>query len=484
MDNNLFYTSRQETLRKQWLLPALLLAVFLGWIGARQGMTISLLLILLPIILGFVVLVFLKPKTGLIVFLVYCFVVPGLGRHISGPQFGLGQDGLLVLTWLGVIFHRGERFRYRHLNNDLVWLAVIWLGITVLQIANPERPSLTGWFYEMRSATLYWVLSIPLIIFVFNKRSDIDLFLHTIIIISLLGSLYGIKQLYMGVDQAEMRWLESGAAKTHILFGKLRIFSFYTEAGQFGASQAQLAIMCFILAIGPYTMKRKIFYLTAALFIFYGMLISGTRGALMAFVGGGFVFLILSKQVKILLIGSLIGLLFLGLLKYTSIGSGSAEIVRLRTALDPNDASLRVRLENQKILKDYLASKPFGAGVGASGMWGVKYNQDKFIAQVPPDSLYVKIWVMYGIVGLIIWLGIMFYITGKSAGIIWGTRDPVLKNQLSALCGGATGILLCSYGNEVLNQMPSSAIVYFSWVLLWLSPRWDNYSPIQQTADV
>lgn len=484
MDNNLFYSTRQQTVGKQWLLPGLLMAVFLGWIGARQGMTISLLMILLPIICGFVVLVFLKPKAGVIFFLVYCFVIPGLGRHIPGPQFGLGQDGLLVLTWLGVIFHRGERFRFRHLNNDLVWLAVVWLIITVLQIANPERPSITGWFYEMRSATLYWVLSIPLIFFVFNKRSDIDLFLHTIIIISFLGSLYGMKQLYMGVDQAEIRWLEAGAAKTHILFGKLRIFSFYTEAGQFGASQAQLAIMCFILAIGPYTLQRKLLYLTAALFIFYGMLISGTRGALMAFVGGGFVFLILSKQLKILITGGLIGLLFLGVLKYTSIGSGSAEIVRLRTALDPNDASLRVRLENQKILKDYLSSKPFGAGVGASGMWGVKYNPDKFIAQVPPDSLYVKIWVMYGIVGLITWLGIMFYITGKSAGIIWGTRDPVLKNQLSALCGGATGILLCSYGNEVLNQMPSSSIVYISWVLIWLSPRWDKYSPIQQTANV
>ena len=68
------------------------------------------------------------------------------------------------------------------------------------------------------------------------------------------------------------------------------------------------------------------------------------------------------------------------------------------------------------------------------------------------------------------------YITGKCIGIIWNTEDPVLKNQLSALCGGAFGILLCSYGNEVLNAMPSSAIVYISWVLIWLSPRWDKPS--------
>ena len=84
---------------------------------------------------------------------------------------------------------------------------------------------------------------------------------------------------------------------------------------------------------------------------------------------------------------------------------------------------------------------------------------------------------MYGIVGFVIWFGIMLYITGKSAGIVWKTRDPVLKNQLLALCGGATGILLCSYGNEVLNAMPSSMIVYLSWAFIWLSPRWDTPQP-------
>lgn len=480
MEKNLFYNSSRNIRNRNFFVPALLVAAFMGWLVAKEGMGISALMMILPFVLGFLVLVFLNPRVGYIFFIIYCFVIPGLGRHIPGPQFGLGQDGLLVLTWLGVIFHRSGKFRGRHLNNDLVWIAIIWLIITVLQIANPERPSITGWFYEMRSASLYWVLSIPLAFLVFNKKSDIDLFLYIIIILSLLGALYGMKQLYLGTDAAENQWLADGAAKTHILFGNLRVFSFYTEAGQFGASQAQLAIMCIILAAGPHNFSKRVFYGICGLFIFYGMLISGTRGALMALVGGAFVFLILSKKLKVLIIGVIIGAGFFGILKFTNIGSNSAEIVRLRTALDPEDASFRVRLENQKILKDYLASKPIGSGVGTSGMWGVKYNSDKFIAQIPPDSLYVKIWVMYGVIGLIIWLGIMFYITGKCCGIIWETKDPVLKNQLSALCGGATGILLCSYGNEVLNQMPSSIIVYTSWVLIWLSPRWDKPLLVQK----
>lgn len=477
MNNDDIFIAKSSKIDSLWLIPAILLSMLLGWLIANEGLTIGVLLLLIPFIIGFLIAVFLQPRIGILMFIVYCFIMPTLGKHIEGPQFGLGQDAILLLTWLGILFHRSNRYRFRHVDNDLVWVTVAWLIVTILQLANIESPSFMGWVFEMRSATLYWVLSIPLAMLLLNKKSDVDLFLNIIIVLSLVGALYGIKQLYFGPDNAENRWLEAGAKKTHILFGKLRIFSFYAEAAQFGASQAQLAIMCVILAIGPHSTKKKIWYGVASIFIFYGMLISGTRGAMAALVGGGFTFLVLSKQVRILVLGSLLGLSFLGLLKFTSIGSSSVHIVRMRTSLDPNDPSFRVRLFNQKILKDFLADKPFGTGVGTIGMWGTVYNEDKFIAKIPPDSLYVKIWAMYGIIGFIGWFGIMLYITGKSAGIIWKTRDPVLKNQLLALCGGATGILLCSYGNEVLNAMPSSMIVYISWALIWLSPRWDTPQP-------
>ncbi len=482
MNINEIYTTKNNEINIIWLIPAVLLSILFGWLIANKGITIGIMLILIPFIIGFLVAVFLQPRIGILIFIVYCFIMPTLGKHIEGPQFGLGQDAILLLTWMGILFHRSNRYKFRHLDNDLVWLAIAWFFITIIQLVNPERPSFMGWVFEMRSATLYWVLSIPLSMLLLNKKSDIDLFLNIIIFMSLIGALYGVKQLFIGPDDAENRWLEAGAKKTHVLFGKLRIFSYYAEAAQFGASQAQLAIMCLILAMGPYKVPKKIWYGIAAIIIFYGMLISGTRGAMAALVGGGFTFLVLSKQLRILIVGGIVGLSFLGILKFTSIGSSYGQIERMRTSLDPKDPSFQVRLINQKILKDFLADKPFGTGVGTIGTWGTKYNEDKYISQIPPDSLYVKIWAMYGIVGFILWFGIMLYITGKSAGIVWNTRDPVLKNQLLALCGGATGILLCSYGNEVLNAMPSSMIVYISWALIWLSPRWDTPQP--QTVKV
>ena len=457
-----------------WLVAAFISAIAVGYFIAGNGMGLGVMLIAVPFAIAFVITLFLKPRFGFIFFIIYCFAVPVLCRFFPGLQYGLGQDGLLVLIFLAIIFNRSNRFRYRHLNNDLVWMAFAWLIITVLEIGNPEKPSINGWFFEARSITFYWILAVTLSFLLLNKKSDIDLFLKIVITISVIAALYGMKQLYFGVNQAEINWLEAGAKKTHLLFGKLRVFSFYTEAGQFGASMAHISVLCIILATGPYSKPKKLFFLILGLILFYGMLISGTRGALFALAGGGFTYLALSKQLKILILGGIIGLMAFGVLKYTSIGSGNAEIVRLRTSLDPNDPSLMTRLNNQIILRDYLKTRPLGAGVGTIGMWGLMYNKHLYVSTIPPDSLYVKVWAMYGIVGFLIWFGIMLYIVGKMAGIIWNTRDLVMRNKLAAMCSGATGVLLCSYGNEVMNQMPSSIICYVSWVLIWLSPRWDT----------
>ncbi len=478
MEKSLFYGEHSNSYKHYtWLLPGVLMAIFFGWFLSSAQISTNFLFILLPFIIGFVVLVFFKPRIGLITYIFYCFLMPTLGKHIEGIQFGLGIDALLILTWLGVIFHRSNKYKYRYLNNDLVWLAVVWFIITVLEIGNPAKPNIQGWLQEMRSATLYWVLTIPLVHMLFRKRSDMDLFLYIVIGLSLFGALYGIKQLYIGPDGAENRWLEAGARKTHILFGKLRVFSYYSEAAQFGASQAHLAIICIILATGPHSLIKKLFYAVAGVFIFYGMMISGTRGAIGGLIGGAAVFLILSKQTKILILGAIAGIGFIGMLKYTKIGNDNDQIRRMRSSMDPNDPSLQVRFANQKILKDILSSKPFGTGVGTIGQWGTTYNKDKLISTIPPDSLFVKNWAMYGVIGFTIWLGIMLYILGKSAGIIWKIRDPILRNQLSALCAGTACTLLCSYGNEVQNAMPSSAIVYISWAFIWLGPRWDSKEP-------
>ncbi len=468
----------ETMLNSRWLLPvALLVALGLGWLAGQVGTLVPGMLLGITMLVFFLVLIFLNPRAGFISYIVYCFVLGYIGRHVTGIPFGLGMDGLLVLTWLGVIFHRSEQITWTRAKNDLSLLGVVWFGITVLEIANPSRPSVAGWFYEMRNISLYWLLTVPLGFVLFNKRRDLRLFLLLIIGFSLLASFYGLKQKVIGVDAMEQMWLDAGAAETHLIWGKLRIFGFYSEAAQFGSSQAHISLICFILALGPFAWWKRVSFGLASVILLYGMLISGTRGAMFVLVAGILVYLLLSKQTKVLLIGCMLAVGAFGVLKYTNIGNGNPDVFRLRSSLDPNDPSLQLRLTNQATLRAYLSTKPFGEGVGTIGTWGHEFNKDKFISTIEPDSYYVKIWAEYGIVGFIIWFGMMLYILGKCCGIVWRIRNPQLRQQLLALTAGFSGILFCSYGNEIMNQVPTAMIVYISWVFVFLGPELDKASP-------
>jgi O-antigen ligase len=153
--------------------------------------------------------------------------------------------------------------------------------------------------------------------------------------------------------------------------------------------------------------------------------------------------------------------------KYTTIGQDNQQIRRMRTAFDPNDASLQLRLANQKKLRTYLASRPFGGGIGHAGSKAKKSLPNTFLANTATDSWYVMIWAEQGIVGLTIHLFILFYILIKSSyNIMFRIRDPVLKMKMAGLASGMLGIMVASYGNAVLGSMPTSMLIYTSMAVM------------------
>ena len=146
----------------------------------------------------------------------------------------------------------------------------------------------------------------------------------------------------------------------------------------------------------------------------------------------------------------------------------------MRTAFDPNDKSLLVRLENQRKLKAYMATRPFGGGIGSAGNWGQRFTPNTFLANTPTDSWYVMIWAEQGIVGLILHLFILFYIVIKSSFIImFKIRNDWIRSQMSALVCGMFGIMVASYGNGILGQMPTGILIYSSMGFLFLARKFD-----------
>jgi hypothetical protein len=221
--------------------------------------------------------------------------------------------------------------------------------------------------------------------------------------------------------------------------------------------------------------KSKVFFMIVGILALYGMIISGTRGAISVPLAGFMTFFVLRKNIRVLVFGVSLLLLVYIFFRFTLIGQGNDQIRRMRTAFDPNDASLQVRLDNQKILSRYLASRPFGGGVGHGGVKAQKYLPYAFLSQIATDSWYVLVWVETGIVGLLLHLFILFYTLGKASyKVMFRIRDPMIKLKMSALIAGMAGVMVASYGNAVLGGMPTAMLLYTSMAVMMNSDVFDS----------
>ncbi len=426
---------------------------------------------------------FTYPIVGFYTAIALNFLLIGMGRYVKDVPVGLILDAVLVLTYLSIFFrYFRERVDWSAANVDVTYLAIIWFGYSVFEIVNPEARSFAAWF-SGRGVSMYMFLVIPLALLFINNIKKIDIFLYIWGIISVLATLKGIMQLKIGLDYAEQAWMNEGNYKTHLLFGQLRVFSFYSDAGQFGANQAYTGVVASIFAGAETVRKKKFFFLFVAAMAFYGMIISGTRGAMSVLLAGFMIFFVLRKNIKVLSIGiGFLALVFV-FFKFTLIGQGNPQIRRMRTAFDPNDASLQVRLDNQRLLKNYLKSRPFGGGIGHGGVKAQKYLPNAFLSQIATDSWYVLIWVEQGIVGLTLHLLILFYVVIRGAyKVMFRIRSPELKLKIAALISGMMGIMVASYGNAVLGTMPTALLFYTSMAIISVSERFDTPEPARSTT--
>ncbi|MEI7828597.1 MAG: O-antigen ligase family protein [Prolixibacteraceae bacterium] len=451
-------------------------ALIAAWMISKMGMTAGAVLIILPFIAIYLNFLFRFPIIGLYSAILLGFVLLGLGKYLSGiPMIGTTMDGILIFTYVALIFNRfKERIDFGPANKDITYLAILWFGYSLFELINPEARSSAAWF-SGRGVALYMLLIVPLTLLFIDSNRKLDIFFYIWGIMSLLASLNGMKQHFFGVDQWEQAWLNDGNAQTHILFGKLRSFSFMSDAGQFGANQGYSALVAFIFSTVQTEKRKKIFFLVVAIFALYGMILSGTRGAMSVPLAGFMAFFVLRKNIRVMLIGFFLLLVVFVFFKYTTIAQGNDQVRRMRTAFDPNDASLQVRLENQRRLKVYLASRPFGGGIGLGGVKAQKYLPNAFLSQVATDSWYVLIWVEQGIVGLLLHLFILFYALVKgSYYVVFRIRDPILQIKMAALASGMFGIMVASYGNAVLGAMPTGMLIYTSMALLVNTDRLDT----------
>lgn len=459
----------------RWLVYGLMAAsmavisVSMVRFGLFAGVAVS----LLPVSLVVLLCVLRYPIVGFTILFCANYFITLAIRFTGIDGLSVVFDVLILLAFLSLLVNAASGSgKYNKFQvNGLIVAALAWAAYCSLELLNPT--AITDVWIRSRGLTFYLLVTAVLTLLVFRSVKDIKMILYVFSVLTLIGAAKGAMQQIFGFDALELRILADEMAHTHLLHSGTRYFSVFASAGIFGAVMGHALTVFSIAAIYMKGWNRAYFLFVAAAAL-YGLIISGTRGAMAVPVGGLLLFVILSRRVRLIVpaVGAL--LLAYVFLAHTTIGQGNQYIRRMRTVFDPHEPSLMVRRNNQRLLAEYLKDKPFGEGLGLSGVDAHNVSR-RFTTSVPTDSWYVKIWVETGIVGLCIHVAVLlFIIIYGSYIILFRIRNVPLRGILTALHCGVFGILVASYGNQVLGQYPVALIVYTSMGLVFLGPVIDK----------
>ncbi|RYE31335.1 MAG: O-antigen ligase domain-containing protein [Sphingobacteriaceae bacterium] len=450
------------------LLAAVVFPLLIAKAGAVAGVLLMLIVIGLPVLYAVVV----YPEAGILILLTAAYLVMWVIR--IGVNFPLGtlMDALQLLLIIGFFIKQKTNPDWSFLKTAISKVILVWIFYNLLQVLNPIASSKQAWLYTIRS-----VAAVTLTYFVFVYQIKTIQFLRLAIklwlALSLFAALYGYKQEHYGFFAFEQAQLND-PLMISLLFinGIWRKFSIFSDPVSFSYNMVISSLLCISLMTGTFKTWKKIVMLFLALFFLLNMLYSGTRGAYVL-VPAALVLIAVINYSKKVLVMSLIGGFLIGVM--IIMPTGNPTIQRFQSAFKPSDdASYNVRKKNQKRIQPYIQAHPIGGGLGATGVWGVRFAPNSYLAKFPPDSGYVRVAVELGYVGLFLICLLMFTILKTGISNYYKIRNPELK----AYCLAATTIIFAlnigNFPQEAIVQFPTNILFYFAAAIISISLKLDQ----------
>lgn len=428
--------------------------------------------------------IFSKPYISYLILFGVNYFVMGAMRYYYFPVWVV-MDSLFAFIFVSLIFKASYSFNsWKNIQNGMFWSCIVWFIYCCLEFANPYGSTAFDWLQGVRAMSIYPLLTVIFVSVILNQYKDIKWLLAIWAVFTILAGMKGYWQRNHGFDATELTWLYSGGARTHLINTGIRFFSFFTDAGNYGASMGFSMTTFLITSLYIKNKWFKIFFLIAGLAGGYGMMISGTRGALAVPFAGVALFVLLSKNIRLITGGIVILVLALIFFNFTTIGNDNRVIRRMRTAFDYNDPSLRVRLNNQAKMRPAMAELPFGMGIGINTSSEVHYKNYVLIS-TPTDSELVRLWTRTGVVGLVLYLLIWgFIIIYGSYLILFKIKDRELRGILAAMLCGTFGMMVAAWGGENYTQYPNCILIYTCQTLVFLGPYFDRQIAKKKEAEL
>lgn len=432
---------------------------------------------LVPFFVIMLVVMLKKPHLAMLMLFIANYFAAGISRYVYGFPPGIFMDGMLGLVILVAVmqnFNKESEINVKSSLNPLIFASFVWLLYCILQLLNPGM-SVIAWMTNVRGIGIYFFIIVSLVSIVLRKYEYVKKMLFVWALLSLFAIAKALMQRYWGFDTAEWRWLEAGGRTTHIINYGIRYFSFFTDAANFGSGMGFSAVVFFISSFFIEKKWLKRLLRITSFMCIYALLMSGTRASVVIPFVGLTVYAVLSKNIRAITITFVAIFFVFAFLKYTYIGHSNQYIRRSRSVFSPNDASLVVRLNNQRILKEEMRGKPFGIGVGMMRGHADTYSPHPILSKIPHDSWYVLIWVELGIVGLVLYISILLFIAGYGGYLVmFRLKNRELKGIVASFVGGLSGLYVAAYTLEIFGQFPNAFIIFTTMAFIFLSPHFDK----------
>lgn len=449
-------------------------ALAIALLGVKGGVVVLAAIIGIPITLYSVA----NNRFGFLMIMGFSTFMSFVTRIASANvPFGVGIDFILGLMFFGILLEqifstnpmKGKDFS---LTNPISIALFVWTGYLLLQAFNPAGTP-AGWLFGLRDV-LRVIIVFIIAQRVFDSIRSVHTFAMFFLSLGLFVALYGIYQEFAGLPGFDLKWATATDERINLLFiqGKWRKWSFLSDPAIFGLFMSFCSIISFMLALGPFSWSKRIYFIFAGFLMLLAMFFSGTRTAYVMIPVAVILYVLINiTKVKTLVFAAVSVVLFV----VVYFGPFySKPIVRFRSAFNPTeDASMNLRDYNRQRIQPYIHAHPIGGGLTTSGVYGERFSPSHPLAGFPPDSGFMKTLLETGWIGLFIELGVYFVILAVGISSYYNTRDPVIKAYYAAFIVSFFALTIALYAKENIEQFPLNLILYGIFVLMYKLKQFD-----------
>jgi putative inorganic carbon (hco3(-)) transporter len=414
---------------------------------------------------GVLLICILSAEAGIYLSLAYSFLISYFDRLLFTGEFteGVGSDFLIAGTFIGLIIRRVNlKQDFNELFKSPIFKLLLLIYIyTTLQVFNPYALTLNGWYPAFRKI----VGNFLLIIITYNALNSIEVikrYFKVLFILSVIVGIYACIQEWHDFFDFEMDWLQAEHQRfimTYVNGGARRI-STMPGALELAIIMAVCASLYTGMGILQKKISHKIILTIGVIFMLLGMSFALTRTSNVMYVGGVFLFFLITFDRPISRFATIAGAILFFTILFGPFYNSHVGQFRNTFLGGTKDASYLVREVNRKSIQTYMYSHPFGGGVNTSGDEGKIYSPGHRLAGFPPDSGMLKKAIEIGWIGFTI-IMIMYFMILK-AGIKGYFEASTPQNKMIYACSTAAcfSLYLGDFSQVALGQITDVMVYY------------------------